>query len=497
MDTRSILLTLSLVTLIVGVLSLMFGISIKTRISRLFAIGNGLFIFSALINRVRDFVHPFIAFVIGNVLTVIGVLIICHCIIILVTGKYILKLKQILFITILATITFVYYTYFDPNETMRIVAYSGFVGMLYGFTTYYAIKYRIERPVFRFSNIILGIIFGFVAMNVVRIFSVLDILLSQETTYFGIPLTTIYLITLSLFYIAWTLQILMMLVKQAEYELLLLNKGLEAKVKERTAEIEISLVNLKQTQEQLISSEKFAVIGKLVVGFAHAINTPLGTSITVASYLKDETESIENLYDSKKMTKTNMETYFTTIGDSADILGSNLSRISETVESFKMLVVDQASEQKKKIKFREYLFYIINSLQSELESIACSIKVECAEDFEIETYPLSFYFVMVNLLVNSIKHGYKDLDDCEISLEVIENEDSLILNYRDNGRGIEKEQMSSIFEPFYTTDRSSGNLGLGLYIVRSLLEFNLRGNINAISTDKGVHFQIELPRYYN
>lgn len=66
--------------------------------------------------------------------------------------------------------------------------------------------------------------------------------------------------------------------------------------------------------------------------------------------------------------------------------------------------------------------------------------------------------------------------------------------YQDNGKGIDSEQISKIFTPFYTSKMAGERLGLGLSIVYNLIVHLMQGKITVEpSTDKGISFLIELP----
>ncbi|GKT24280.1 hypothetical protein ADUPG1_004583 [Aduncisulcus paluster] len=71
---------------------------------------------------------------------------------------------------------------------------------------------------------------------------------------------------------------------------------------------------------------------------------------------------------------------------------------------------------------------------------------------------------------------------------------TLLIEYKDNGKGMDEETLSHIFEAFYTTRRKEGNSGLGMHIVYSLITEKLGGTIRAMSRpNEGVHFFIEIP----
>lgn len=73
--------------------------------------------------------------------------------------------------------------------------------------------------------------------------------------------------------------------QQAQVKLKELNASLEEKVKERTAELDNTLAELKIAQDEIVQQEKLAVLGKLAAGVAHEMNTPLGAITSSADNL--------------------------------------------------------------------------------------------------------------------------------------------------------------------------------------------------------------------
>ncbi len=69
---------------------------------------------------------------------------------------------------------------------------------------------------------------------------------------------------------------------------------------------------------------------------------------------------------------------------------------------------------------------------------------------------------------------------------------SVYLVISDTGGGVNDEQLKRIFEPFYTTKDIGMGLGLGLSIVKNIIE-DLHGSITAKNTDKGIAFTLTLP----
>ncbi len=67
------------------------------------------------------------------------------------------------------------------------------------------------------------------------------------------------------------------------------------------------------------------------------------------------------------------------------------------------------------------------------------------------------------------------------------------IDYRDDGVGIAPAEQSKVFDPFYTTTRGSGGSGLGMSISYNIIVSKLKGNIQCVDAEQGVHFVIEFP----
>lgn len=113
---------------------------------------------------------------------------------------------------------------------------------------------------------------------------------------------------------------------------------------------------------------------------------------------------------------------------------------------------------------------------------------------EIDSYPGAFAQILTNLVMNSLVHAYNLGESGHLTIEVSKQNGSLQLDYRDDGKGIEPESLSKIFDPFYTTDREHGGTGLGLSSVYNIVTIQLAGTIECSSQPgQGAHFRIRLP----
>ncbi len=270
--------------------------------------------------------------------------------------------------------------------------------------------------------------------------------------------------------------------------------NLEEKVAERTQELSDTLEDLKATQKKLVESEKMAALGSLVAGVAHEINTPVGTSITAASILADETQGFCQVLQNGKLKRSVLQNYLDTVQESSELILSNLQRAGELVQSFKQVAVDQAHLDKRTLNVKEYLEEVLISLEPQLKQTSHTLTIEGDETVTIDTYPGAISQVITNLVMNSISHGYQPKQNGQLHLQVDRVEEQLMITYHDDGCGIAQDHLGQIFEPFFTTARARGGSGLGLHIVYNLVTQKLLGQIEVNSQiGKGTEFIITLP----
>ena len=277
-----------------------------------------------------------------------------------------------------------------------------------------------------------------------------------------------------------------------------LYNNLEQKVKERTAELSDALENLKATQKQLVESEKMAALGGLVAGVAHEINTPIGTSITVASTLADETQSFLGAVASGQLKRSVLNNYLDLASESTQLMLSNLHRAGELIQSFKQIATDQSNLEERRFNLKEYLEEIALSLAPKLKQTLHTLTVTGEEAITMESYPGALAQIITNLVTNSLTHAYPSEQAGQLRLAISLQEDKVRIEYRDDGCGIDRENKGKIFEPFFTTARHRGGTGLGLHIVYNLVTQKLLGTIEVESElGSGTKFEIVLPRSVN
>ncbi|MFH0856164.1 MAG: ATP-binding protein [Candidatus Omnitrophota bacterium] len=235
---------------------------------------------------------------------------------------------------------------------------------------------------------------------------------------------------------------------------MLLSAILKAQVARRTKDLTAAYAKLKETQEQLIQAAKMQVIGGLASGVAHEVKNPLTVILQGVEYLEKKVSSEnQDIYPVLNNVKIAVEKADNIIRGLLDF--SRVSKLDTRLEDINSVcerALSLLSHQ-----FERNGIQVIKEMQPGIPAIML-------DKNKIEQ-------VVINLLMNAVQavpkggkirlRTYCRGAGGEVSLEV-----------EDNGPGIPQEALGRIFDPFFTTKRSSGGTGLGLSVVKNIVEMH-------------------------
>jgi C4-dicarboxylate-specific signal transduction histidine kinase len=290
--------------------------------------------------------------------------------------------------------------------------------------------------------------------------------------------------------------------EQVEEEHRKLHLSLEEKVnvrtnalKEANQELIETLEKLHQFQRQMVENEKMASLGDMVAGVAHEVNTPIGLGVTASTMMLDRLKQLHEDFDNKTLKASALSKFLIESEENLNIIYRNLNRAAELISSFKQVAVDQTNEMVRTFSFEQLINEILLSLRPRLKKHRHKITLDYNPELIIESKAGPINQILINLIMNSIIHGFEDMENGEIQIHAkLIGDTKLNIIYKDNGKGIPENLRKRIFDPFVTTKRGQGGSGLGMHLVYNLVTQGLNGSISINSTDEeGVEFQIIFP----
>lgn len=260
--------------------------------------------------------------------------------------------------------------------------------------------------------------------------------------------------------------------------------------------LEGNIAELKQTRNELLQAEKMASLGRMVAGFAHELNTPVGIAVGAVSHNRETLDRIDALLTGDEVDEHVLRDELATVRTGSELALANLKRASSLVQRFKQSSIDQTSEQRRAFAVRGLIDDVAFSLKGNLGKGPVDLQISCDPTLTVISVPGLFEQVLTNLILNSLQHGFGDGTRAgRIGITAsAPTHGTLHLVYRDNGSGMEKEVAERIFEPFFTTKRGEGGSGLGMFLCYSIVTEELAGQIRCTAKPgAGVEFDITVP----
>ena len=266
-------------------------------------------------------------------------------------------------------------------------------------------------------------------------------------------------------------------------------------------EIERAYTELKQTQAQLIQSEKMASLGELTAGIAHEIQNPLNF---VNNFSEVNRELLVELKD--EMSKGNNDNAIAiadNVIENSDKINHHGKRADSIVKG--MLQHSRSSSSVKEptdinALADEYLRLSYHGLRAKDKEFNATIKT----DFDgrignINIIPPDIGRVLLNLYnnafyaVNEMRKTTNGKYDPVVSLSTNKNDRSVMIRVTDNGNGIPQKNLDKIFQPFFTTKPTGQGTGLGLSLAYDIVKAH-GGELKVKTKEgEGSEFIIQLP----
>lgn len=245
---------------------------------------------------------------------------------------------------------------------------------------------------------------------------------------------------------------------------------------------------------ELQESTKLEFLGLAIAGMAHDLNTPIGIAVTASSHIQQTTEKLTEALQKPDSGAELLRTLAGKVQRSADIVTRNLGKAAELVQGFKRTSAEVTRNEWRQVNLGDLIESLVLTMSPVMKRARCAVEVVCPRKVSLHTEPGALSQALTNLMVNATLHAFDGRDDRRLRLEVSDSEEAVEIVVSDNGVGMSEEAAVKAFTPFFTTKRSSGGSGLGMFSSRRAIE-TLGGSLTMRSQPGcGTEFYIHLPK---
>ncbi|MEM6349517.1 MAG: ATP-binding protein [Cyanobacteria bacterium P01_D01_bin.14] len=283
-------------------------------------------------------------------------------------------------------------------------------------------------------------------------------------------------------------------------------RTLESRVETRTQELSDTITQLKETQSQLIQTEKMSSLGQMVAGIAHEINNPInfiqGNLAPLQDYFQDllgliETYQSEYPQGSKVISEKQAEIDLEFLLEDTEKTLKSINLGTERVRDIVVSLRNYSRLDESTVKNAD----LHDGINSTLLILNHRIKqgVEVIKDYGalpmVRCAPSQLNQVFTNIIANALDAMF-DADSEPKRLTIATralSEDQVQVSFRDTGPGMTPEIKAKIFDPFFTTKPIGKGTGLGMGICFKIIEQH-QGSIELnTAVGQGTEFVITLP----
>ena len=285
-----------------------------------------------------------------------------------------------------------------------------------------------------------------------------------------------------------------------------LYSSMEHKVQERTIQLEQAYKELQSTQAMMVHSEKMKSLGELVAGIMHEINNPINFIYGNLSHLNNYSADLIQIIDKYSELSEGLSPENKKIAEDLkqeidyEFLKSDLPDLirscREGTERTRNIILDLKNFSRMEevaltnVDLPKEIDTTLNILHNKFKN-KVTVHKEYQENLpKIEGYGGQLNQVLMNILDNAA-YAIQEKGDVWIRLNTVDN--NVIIEFEDNGKGMDEATAQKIFNPFFTTKPVGQGTGLGMSISYKVIK-NHQGDIK-VDTEpgKGTKFTITLP----
>ena len=269
---------------------------------------------------------------------------------------------------------------------------------------------------------------------------------------------------------------------------------LQARVRTVVQREQLKRAQIDALHNQLAERARLESLGKMVATFAHDIGGAIGICTGTVSGLESALKQLRADFAANTLRRSGLEAFLNLSSQAIELTARNLERAGGMLGGFKQQALDQSSDQARAVALKPWLADQLLMLSPLFAGTRHRCECQASEGLQLHTQPGPLGQVLGNLVGNAVLHAFdEDTAGC-VRVHAEAEAGGVRLSVADDGMGMAPEVQARAFDPFFTTKRGRGGTGLGLDIVRHMVEQTLGGRLELhTAPGQGTQVVMHLP----
>jgi len=260
---------------------------------------------------------------------------------------------------------------------------------------------------------------------------------------------------------------------------------------------QLSVVKKQKLERELLEQSQYmASLGELVAEITHEVASPLGNVQLIVGALKSEINRLGKLLEDGSLQKSELSDFFVEYADAIATCEKNSVRAEQIMSSFKNIAVSQCNPKLTATNLAKLMTDVLHTAHPKLKKTSHHVSLDIPTELQITSYTGALTHIITNLINNAVIHAFDGMENGEVKIHANALNGRVTMSIHDNGKGIQPEHLSQVFDKFFTTKPTEGGSGIGLDICKKMVQEHLQGSIRVDSTfGKGTCFTLTFPQH--
>lgn len=233
--------------------------------------------------------------------------------------------------------------------------------------------------------------------------------------------------------------------------------------------------------------------GRAVSALLHDLFSPIALIMAATQLAQDSMNIARSAADEAPVDWKKLHTYQKEVSEFLSHILESTYRARDLIRTFKDISIDQTSSREREVVLVEYIRNLMLTFKPLFHQHTVQVSVT-GDETVTNRRPGLIAQMLTNLVENTVRHGFEHQKEGTIRIDISRVDDDILIDYSDDGAGMDAETLAKHLEPFYTSKAEHGGSGLGTYTIQTIIEESFGGSMTVHSAPgKGTRYLLRYP----